>query len=87
MANVLGNIIKKGKAGVELFIDGLKQNKYKSVELESIMDSFSQKSTLPYKFYDGSAVIYNNYINLIGGGYSTYNHNILPQENYVAYLR
>ena len=29
MANVLGNIIKKGKAGVELFIDGVKKTNYK----------------------------------------------------------
>jgi hypothetical protein len=69
LAQILGNIIKKagGAAGaVKLFIDGLKQNRYKSVELESIIDSFSQKSTLPYDFYEGSAVVYNNEIHILG---------------------
>jgi hypothetical protein len=34
MANVLGNVIKKGKGGVELFIDGVKNTDYTKVELD-----------------------------------------------------
>ena len=33
--------------------------------------SWTQLSTLPYSFYQGSAVVYNNEVHILGSGYSS----------------
>ena len=69
MANVLGNVIKKGKGAagaVELFIDGVKTTDYTKVELDSYVEDFESASTLPYNFHEGKAVTFDNNIHILG---------------------
>ena len=73
MANVLGIIRNKasGVAGaVDLFIDNVKQTQYKKCELLEYMTEFKSKSTLPYSFAYGDAVVYNGEIHLFGSSVS-----------------
>ena len=55
------------KIGVRATIDGVVSTK--DITLTSIIKEFISKSTLPYNFYAGSAVVLNNEIHILG----TYN--------------
>ena len=52
------------KIGVRVTIDGVISTK--DITLNSIIKDFVSKSTLPYDFYTGSAVVLNNEIHILG---------------------
>ena len=69
MSEKLG-IIHGGKFqdGLELYINTIKQTQNKKSELNTPteMSAFAYKSTLPYQFRHGAAVVYNNQIHILG---------------------
>lgn len=73
MANVLGNIIKKGKAGVELFVNGIKNTTAKKVNIRDggyeEITSYASSNTLTldsdYEFFlkkYGQIIVFKNYL-------------------------
>ncbi len=66
-----------GESGAKVYVDGVKTNA-KEVKILTVLPDFRtsvnlnyNRSTLPYSFSGGSAVVYNNEIHILGGGYSS----------------
>ena len=60
-----------GGGGAKVFIDGVKQKKDFNFKTYHVDLSIS---TLPYDFYNGCAVVFNNEIHILGGkgGYTSH---------------
>jgi len=77
-----------GGGGTKLFIDDVK---YKNdLNLQSLILSF-EKSTLPYVFYEGDAIVYNNQIHILGGSdnytkHYVYNGSTWTSESTLPYV-
>ena len=56
------------KIGVRATIDGVVSTK--NITLTSVIKEFISKSTVPYNFYEGSAVVLNNEIHILGSSNS-----------------
>jgi hypothetical protein len=63
-------------------IDGKKVKD--KLELNTNLEGVSV-STLPYKFYYGSAVVLNNEIHILGGSSGSTKHYKIPKLLYAAY--
>ena len=71
-----------GGGGPIITIDGIKVKEAINFESDCIVKK-KKKSTLPYQFYRGSAVVYNNEIHILGSSNSSNNTYPYATNHYI----
>ena len=68
----MSNNISKIDTGKDIMVDGKPIDK--EFELISVGEKTTIQNSLPYSFFNGSAVVFNNEIHILGGGDSSSDH-------------
>ena len=73
--------LENAGGGLKVSINGGELKDVESLDLTTILGSWSSVSTLPYNFYGGSAIVLDNEIHILGSANSSSYYKLLHFVN------